>query len=475
MKQLLQKMGLGLLVSALMGCATLEQANQPYERPALPEKRTWSDAATTAEPVALPSAREVIEPEWWRSFGDGTLASLIEEAITNNPDLLMAEARVREAEARWKADKTRVLPALSLGLGTDYQRQLGRYSTAGENLYGLDGRLNWELDIWGKLGKQARASAAGQSANEASWRAVWLKVASTVARSYFRMRRYDEEIQLHRSSIEFASRSLRMYEERFAAGFGTRLEVQSQEAEVSRLQREMMELQHQRRKMENRLATLLGHAAGTRSIPTGDLRSLAVLRRVPLGLPADLISRRPDVIAAEYAVLQSHELVGVARLEKLPSLTIGASAGGSSTSFGNMLDTLTLGLTSGLRLPLFKPSINANIDYRKAQAQRSVYGYKQTVLVAYEEVENALAGLQSRRQQQVLLEEQVNTLEQVAAQRQGQLREGLISQLDLFEAERSRVAAVRARLVNHESLLLDTVTLYESLGGGWSSDYVGRI
>lgn len=463
----------GLAALSFTGCAVIDQAKEPYQRPGLPEKSAWSAEATQQDQQDTQvSPESVIDPEWWRAFGDATLSELVETAINGNHDLLMAASRVKEAEARLKADSADRLPVVNLGLDGSYRRQYGDIPVSGEKSYGLGGQLNWEMDLWGKLAKQSRASAAGVKATEANWRAVWLKVASTVARSYFRLRRYDEEIQLHQSSIDFASDSLRMFNARVAAGFATQLEVSSQEAELNRLQREMMELQHQRLKMENRLATLVGRAAGTHPLSVSRLRGIVQPRYVPLGIPSELIARRPDVIAAEYGVLQAHELLGKARLEKLPTFSIGATASGSSSVFGRMLDSWTLGLTSGIRLPVFNPRIDANIDYRQAQSQQSIDAYKRTVLVAYEEVENALAGLRSRKQQQALLEQQVRQLEGVATQRQGQLRQGLISQLELFEAERSRVAAARARLVNYELLLLDTVTLYETLGGGWQHHQV---
>jgi outer membrane protein, multidrug efflux system len=189
---------------------------------------------------------------------------------------------------------------------------------------------------------------------------------------------------------------------------------------------------------------------------------------VPGGLPADLLARRPDVVAAEYRVLESHDLVGQAKLAQLPSVSLTGRGGTASFSLGDLLRSFTFGLLPSINLPAFNPGIKARVKTTEAQTKVAENDYKRTVIAAYEEVENALVSLDAHRQQRVELQMQVDQLRLVSAQTEVQLKAGVISQLDVFETERSLLAAQLELLASHQQVLTDTVTLYKALGGGWA-------
>lgn len=201
---------------------------------------------------------------------------------------------------------------------------------------------------------------------------------------------------------------------------------------------------------------------------TGTLRPLTV----PVGLPSDLLSRRPDLVAAEYRVLQAHELIGRAKLAKLP--TIGLTGSGSlvSAALSGLLSGWSVGLAAAVSIPIFDPTLDLDIDDSNTQKTIAVETYRKTVITAFEEVENALTNLDSRRQQESVLEQRLRELQTVSAQVRAQVEAGLASQLDVFEAERSLLDTRQGLLVLRQQQLLDTVELYKALGGGWPVERV---
>jgi outer membrane protein TolC len=196
---------------------------------------------------------------------------------------------------------------------------------------------------------------------------------------------------------------------------------------------------------------------------------------VPAGLPSQLLARRPDVIAAEYRVLEGYDLTGQAKLAQLPSIGLTARGGSASFALGDLLKSFTFGFMPSINLPMFDPGVKARIKTSEAQIEVAKQQYRQTVMAAFEEVENALVNLDAHKQQKKELQQQADQLKQVAAQVHAQLKEGVVSQLEVFETERSLLAAQLALLSNYQQILADTVTLYKAMGGGWPRVVVGAV
>jgi outer membrane protein TolC len=191
------------------------------------------------------------------------------------------------------------------------------------------------------------------------------------------------------------------------------------------------------------------------------------LPAVPEGLPSELLKRRPDIVAAEYRVLESYDLVGQAKLAQLPSISLTGRGGTSSFALGSLLKSFTFGLLPSINFPIFDPAVKARLKTSQANNEVAEQQYRKVVMDAFEEVENALVNLDAHRRQREELRQQAERLGVVAAQVEAQLKEGVVSQLDVFEAERSLLGAQLALLANHQQILSDTVTLYKALGGGW--------
>jgi outer membrane protein, multidrug efflux system len=245
-------------------------------------------------------------------------------------------------------------------------------------------------------------------------------------------------------------------------------QVLRQRAENNRLTKDLLELRRSRDVTQNALATLVGVPAGEFKVPSDRLQDRVQVPAVPAGLPLDLLARRPDVVAAEFRVLGAHDLMGQARLAQLPTVSLTGQGGTAAFNLTDLFKTLTVGLMPTVNIPAFNPGIKAHVKTTEAEIKVAEEDYRRTVIAAYEEVENALVNLDAHRQQREELRQQVDQLKLVSDQTEAQLAIGVVSQLDVFENERSLLTAQLALLASHQQVLSDTVTLYKALGGGWA-------
>ena len=479
----------GICAVLIISCSNF--AGPEYKRPEIPVKEEWSQSQEMEV-----SAVETIRPDWWTGFGDSYLDELIQRSIANNSDLKILAARIDSAGAGIKSEKARALPSLSatasrqntllVGDGPDAPGlppgapppppgapappALDRTQT--ENRLGAS--LRWELDIWGKLQKGVNASKARYRAAEWEWRAGYLTLVSDVASRYFLIRQLDEQIQQQRQTQENNIKLLKIYEAQLKEGLVAESQVLSQKAELASLTQQLEDLNRQRQVTTFNLATLLGVPAGDLVVPVAPLTKTVQVMEVPSGLPSDLLSRRPDIIAQEYQVLSAHELVGQARLAKLPSIELSSSANasGASKALSTLIKTWTFGIGPNINIPIFDPNVNARLKTNEASAKVAEEQYRKTVMTAFEEVEVSLTNLASRKKQKQVLENQIKHLSIVRDVQYAQLKEGLVSQLQVFDTDRQLLAAQLAQLQTHQQILSDTVTLYKALGGGWSVDSV---
>ncbi len=446
----------------LSACGNL--AGPDYQRPAVVEKETWTDTDVLSQSPAA-----TIRPDWWRNFGDPYLDKLMTRALANNLDLRLLAARIGVAEATIDQVNATRLPTIDTATGASFQKAEGGDVNRAVSQATA---LGWEIDIWGRLNKGVQAQTAEFRATESDWRAGYLTLAADVSTTYFSILQFDEQSDRQQQALINNEEILSIYENFFAEGLIAKTQVMQQQAEVNRLRRDQLELERLRELSENALATLLGVPAGELSVPMRHLSDSITPILVPGGLPAQLLSRRPDIIAAEYRVLQAHELVGQARLAQLPSISLTANTGNTSVQLADLLKTWTFGLTPAVNLPLFDPAVKARLRVSEAQTRVAEEQYRRTVMRAFEEVENALVNLSSRRRQHRQVLERRDKLRVVSDQVRAQMREGMVTQLEVFEAERSLLDAELALLANHQLLLSDTVALYKALGGGWPQQVV---
>jgi NodT family efflux transporter outer membrane factor (OMF) lipoprotein len=449
----------GLCVGLLGGCADVRITE--YQRPDAPTKSSWS-----RPPETTVSAAGTISPQWWTEFRDPYLDSLVAKAVEGNFDLKILAARIDVANSQISEARAGALPTVDIGAGASLEKSTGQ--RLGKQ-FNLGTQVSWDIDIWGRVNKGVQAQTAEFNATEADWRAGYLQIVSNVSTTYFQILQLDEQIDHQQRALAKNKQILAIYQGMRANGLVSGTEVLRQGAETNRLTKELLELRRFRDVAENALATLLGVPAGEFKVKAGRLQERVQIPGVPSGLPLQLLTRRPDVVAAEFRVLVAHDLMGEAKLAQLPSISLTGRGGTASFALGDLLKSFTFGLLPSINIPAFNPGIKARAKTSEAQVKVAEQDYRRTVVAAFEEVENALVNLDAHRKQREELQMQVDHLKLVAAQTEAQLSAGLISQLDVFETERSLLAAQLALLASHQQVLSDTVTLYKALGGGWAA------
>ncbi len=454
----------GLCAALLCSCADFDLRVPEHQRPDTPGKSAWSRQPTV-------SAAETISQDWWKAFQDPYLDWLVNKAIEGNFDLKVMAARIEFANAQIGEARAGALPMLDIGAGTSFEKNTGQKIT---RQYNLGTQVIWDIDIWGQVEKGVQAQAAEYRATEADWRAGYLRLVADVATTYFQILQFDEQIDQQQQALGKNKQILDIYLALHDSGLASGTQVLRQRAEINRLTKDLLELERSRDLAENALATLIGVPARELKVPSGRLQESVQVPLVPAGLPAELLTRRPDIIAAEYRVLATYNLVGQAKLAQLPSISLTGRAGSASFALSDLLKSFTFGLMPSVNIPALNPGIKARIKTTEAQSRIAEQDYRRTVIAAFEEIENALVNLDARRKQRTELQRQIDHLKVVSTQIEAQLREGLVSQLDVFEAERSLLVAQLASLAHHQQILSDTVTLYKALGGGWPPVTVGN-
>lgn len=470
MKSLIRFNVFCLLMMMFGSCTTIgpEYKGEESRKEAVQTKEAWSDSSAVKV-----SPDEVIQKDWWTNFKDPYLNGLIEKAISGSFDLKILAGRIQEAAATITIDKASSLPSVdastegsNIGLNSQRQEGVTTHTASQEMKIGLG--VRWEIDIWGKNKKGFLATEAEYKATGADYRAGYLTLVSDVASAYIQIRQTDKQAGMTRTFYKNNSKILKVYENQYSEGLVSKEKVLRQKAEVQSLEQELLELDRQRKTFENRIAALLGKPAGEFKIPDTEAREPLQPVKVPVGLPSELLSRRPDILAAEYRLVKAYHNIGKAKAERLPSVSLVGNA-----SLSSLLSAWSLGFMPDIKLPIFDGGkAKANVLTNEARAQIAADEYRKKVIEAFKEVEDALVSLDSRTKQKAVLEDKVKGLRQVQTQIHGKLKMGLISQLEVLDIERELLNAEKSLLEMHRSLLEDNVTLYKALGGGWPKESV---
>ena len=413
-----------------------------------------------------PDAASVVQPEWWQVFGDPLLTDLIQQAIAENIDLRILTYRIEQAELGVKTARQGGMPKFSADIGgnASFQKLGGLSSTTREYSAGVN--VSWEADIWGKLRQQRAATQGEVRASEGDWRAGYLLLVHDVAASYFQLRTLEEQAAIERRALGWANEALKVYERQLANRLITRDIPAAQQAEVLRLERELEELRRQREIEVNNLAVLLGKMPGAFALEPATLRGRVKLPVVDTGVSANLLERRPDVVAADERLSAAYRLKESRRAARLPSITIGASGGASAASLANPVAFFG-SFVPRISFPALDPQTKIDVKLSEVDLKEARDRYTQTVLRAVQEAENAIIDLRSRHTQLDTERQRRELLERTMQDVDKRLKAGMATRLEALEASRSLLLTEQAELQLYSFALLDTVRLYNSLGGGW--------
>ena len=452
---------------ALGGCMSFIPA---YQRPAAPVAAAYAPELLPAGAAGVAAAPDI---DWQRYFIDARLKRLIGVALASNRDLRVAVLNIEQARAAYRIKRADELP--SVGAGVSAQRvALGGSSLI--NLYSAGLQVTgYELDLFGRVRALSQAALAQYLATEEARKSVQIALVASVANTYVSLLADDELLRVTRETLTTREDSFKLTRLKFDNGASSELDVRQAEQLLEGARVALAQAQRQRALDTNALVLLLGQPVPTDLPPAAPLADQQALPDLPAGLPSELLTRRPDVLAAEQQLRSANANIGAARAAFFPRITLTANAGTASTALSGLFKSGSFAFTGGATLlqPIFDAGRNqAGLDVAKVNKDIAIAQYEKAIQTAFREVSDALAG-------RATLGEQLRA--QAAQTRAAQVsfkladlryRNGASSYLDLLDAQRSLFAAQQALVQVQALQAQNLVTLYKVLGGGWTEPAV---
>jgi multidrug efflux system outer membrane protein len=435
------------------------------------------DTVTPAGWKTTPDAGQVaIGQHWWEVYNDVTLNSLEDQADQASPQLAAAIARVTQARAIARITEADFYPNVTLDAAASRTRQSGNRPTQpGSPVVGYttnDFRVpldvSYEVDLWGKIRRASESATAQAQAAADSYGTVRITLHADVAQTYFAIRSLDSEYDILKRTIDYQRQGTEIIRARYRGGASSELDVVRADAEVATNEAELVGVQRRRADLENALAVLVGKMPADFSLAPNPLDILPP--SIPVGLPSELLQRRPDVAQAERLLAARNAEIGVAVAAYFPNIQLTAGLGFESTDLSDLIksNSRIWGLAAGLTQPVFDGGrITGNVDRTKAVYDENLAAYRQQVLIAFQEVETALSGLRLLAQQADAESRAVVNSERASEISVARYRAGLVFFLDVLDAERTALFNRRAATQIQGLQLVTSVGLIKALGGGW--------
>ncbi|MDA3833789.1 MAG: efflux transporter outer membrane subunit [Spirochaetales bacterium] len=464
-KKIIKSRGIGVVLVMVASCSV----GPDYKRPDSMDQATpvWEDAKQEQLDPA-----KVVQFDWWQTFNDPKLKELIVEAVSDSFDLKILFGRIRAAGAMVDSKQSDLFPKADATSSATFSQKDGE----GDSQFIESGvGITLELDFWGKARKGVKASKAEHKALEAEYRAGYLKLVSDVAVCYFTILQYDRQLVTSNNFLANHQIILAIYEAQYKAGIVGKDKVLREKASLAEIKQDGLEITRSRKIQEHKIATLLGKPTGLIRVDQSHAATRATLVDVPVGLPSDLLQRRPDLVAYEYRLLRATQEIGIAEAARFPSISLTAKGGLASAALNSLLSGGVISIMPQLNLPLFDGgSRKAEVKRKVAEADVAKYKYAKAINVAFQEVSDSLTNIASRKEQRTVLAERVLNLEEVQGQIQRKLELGLISQLEILDVELNLYTAKKDLDKLDTNLLSDTIALYKALGGGWPKEIIAE-
>ncbi|MCW5766323.1 MAG: efflux transporter outer membrane subunit [Phycisphaeraceae bacterium] len=461
--------------ASMTGC----MVGPDYKPPVTEMPGNYAELAGAAGPGMDVSTIE--ETAWWKRFDDAVLASLVERAVAANNNIRVAEARVRQARSAREVARSFLFPRIGVGASVLRFRGSGALidlMDAGleSNLFQVGFDAEWTVDLWGGTRRLVESAAAEEEGAASRRRGVVLLIASETARAYMELRGAQRELEVARATLDSQNQTLAVTRERQTNGLASELEVVRARTEAEGTASEIPPIEQAIREYIHVLSTLLAleptALSDELSSPTG---IPAVPERVEVGVPSDLLRRRPDIQAAERRIASATARVGVATAQLFPQMVLGVGGGFASRNSGDLFNGNSSADPSTYYLA--GPSINweifdagrrrATIGHSEAEVDAAKAVYEDTVLGAFREVESALVAVDRSRARVADLERLVASAHEALTIAQGDYRTGLLDQLTVLDAQRQASRADMLLVQGRVALTVNVVRLYKALGGGW--------
>jgi multidrug efflux system outer membrane protein len=410
-----------------------------------------------------------VDLHWWQAFGDPSLTAFVERALANNDDIGIAVARVRQARAQEKSVRGQFLPSIDAGLGAANSRSVSAFGTPLEQTAAEPQiQVSYEIDLFGRIADQASAAHHVYLASQAARDATRLAVAAAAASGYIALLGLDARLAVAKQTLEVRDEALRIARSRSGAGYSPMLEQRQAEAERAATAQIVAQIELAISRQENALSVLVG------DVPSAIARAKALASLaeppIPSGLPSELLRRRPDIAEAELQLAATDDSLAAARKRFLPQVQLTGTLGAAfSTLLTNPISLFSTG--GSILAPLFEGGrLKAQAEGAGAQRDAAAFIYRRAVLNAFREVDDGLAEAVRLDEQERLVEAQRDALSAGLLLATNRYRAGYASYLEQLDAQRGLLSAELTLVQIHADLLLNRVTLFQAMGGGWRSE-----
>jgi NodT family efflux transporter outer membrane factor (OMF) lipoprotein len=450
-----------------------------YHQPNVATPAHWGEPLSGGE-----TNRDASVAAWWKNFSDPELDSLIDRAAQSNLDLRIAQARVREARAEYGIAVGNLSPTVDASGSYARQLQSKNQPVLGSlplppgipfenNVYQSGFDASWEIDVFGGKRRAVEAAKAQVAAAEFGQRDVLVTLLGEVARNYVEARGYQRQLEIVRENIHAQEQVLAITQNRFTNGLANNLDVQQAATLLATTRAGVPTLETALQASIHRLGVLLGQPPEALQTELSSVAPIpAVPPAVPVGLPSELLLRRPDVRRAERQLAAATANIGVAKADLFPKFYLTGVAGFQSVSASDWFDAGSRFWSAGptMQWNIFDAGrIRANIKIQNARQEQTLANYEQTALSAFEDVENALVAYAKEQVRRRSLEDAVKSSQESLRLANQLYANGLSDFINVLDAERSLYQAQDALVQSERTVSTDLISLYKALGGGWET------
>jgi len=458
----------GLAALLLGGC----MVGPEYTKPSAPMTPAYKEADgwKAAEP-----SDNLPRGQWWAILGDPELQALEEQVAEANQNLKIAEARLREARAMVRFNRAALFPTISTSFGASSIRDSANRpfvppglntGSSGDLLFSLD--MSYEIDLWGRVRRTVAAARQEAQATAADLETARLSLQAELAMDYFALRAADAQKQLLDETVKAFEAALRLTTNRFEGGAAPKSDVAQAQTQLDTTRAQATDVTVQRAQLEHAIATLIGKPPAAFSLPSRPLDTRPP--DIPVGLPSQLLERRPDIAAAERRVAEANEQIGIAKAAYYPTVMLNASVGFEGSSFGNLLNASSLlwAVGASITQTIFDGGRRrATSDTARAAYDATVAAYRQTTLTAFQQVEDNLAALRILEQEAQQQRRAVESAQQSLQLFTNRYRGGVDNYLQVITAQTATLANQRTEIDILGRRMAASVLLVKALGGGW--------
>ena len=483
--------GLLALASALLVLVSGCTVGPNYVRPSM-----WSpDSYKELDGWKIANPRDgLARGSWWEIFGDPQLNALEPRVNISNQNLAVAEAQYRNARALVREARAAYFPTVTLGVGFTRSRQSSTFgvgssggsstgtSTSGTSSsvgssssravsdfqMGLD--FSWELDVWGRIRRTVESNQASAQASAGDLEAARLSFQAELAQDYFQLRTVDAQKQLLDETVSAFEKFLRLTQDRFASGVASQADVVQAETQLKTTQAQAIDVGVQRAQLEHAIAILMGQAPSSFSLLPTPLT--ATPPAIPVGVPSELLERRPDIAAAERRVAAANAQIGVAVAAFYPTITLNASSGFESSSLAQWFTAAShfWSVGPGISQTVFDGGLRrAQTDAARAAYDATVATYRQTVLAAFQGVEDNLAALRILEAENAVQDQAVKAARKSVDLTTNQYKAGTVSYLNVITVQTIALTDEITAIQIAGRRMAAAVLLVQALGGGWTA------